>query len=59
MIFFTGDLVNNIYTETEGFIETFKKLKAPMGVFSVFGNHDYGDYIQWNTGEEKWQQERS
>lgn len=53
VIFFTGDLVNNIYTETEGFMDTFRKLTAPMGVYSVFGNHDYGDYIQWNTEEEK------
>ncbi|MCD6069183.1 MAG: metallophosphoesterase [Bacteroidetes bacterium] len=49
IIFFTGDLVNNIYTETEGFLDTYRKLKAPMGVYSIFGNHDYGDYIQWDS----------
>lgn len=53
IIFFTGDLVNNIYTETEGFIDTYRKLKAPMGVYSIFGNHDYGDYIEWESQEEK------
>ncbi|MDP2385624.1 MAG: metallophosphoesterase [Bacteroidota bacterium] len=53
VIFFTGDLVNNIYTETEGFMDTYRKLQAPMGVYSIFGNHDYGDYIQWHSEEEK------
>jgi len=53
LIVFTGDLVNNKYTETDGFLETLKKLKAPMGVFSIFGNHDYGDYIPWDSIEEK------
>jgi len=53
MIVFTGDLVNNKYTETDGFMDTFKMLKAPLGVYSVFGNHDYGDYIAWSSLEEK------
>jgi predicted MPP superfamily phosphohydrolase len=53
LIVFTGDLVNNKYTETDGFLETLKKLKAPIGVFSIFGNHDYGDYIPWDSIEEK------
>lgn len=53
IIFFTGDLVNNRTDETEGFLETYKKLKAPMGVYSVFGNHDYGDYVQWESEEAK------
>jgi predicted MPP superfamily phosphohydrolase len=53
LIVFTGDLVNNKYTETEGFLETLQKLKAPMGVYSIFGNHDYGDYIPWDSIKEK------
>ena len=24
-----------------------------MGVFSILGNHDYGDYVMWNSAEEK------
>ena len=53
MILFTGDLVNNEAKETLGFEEVYKSLKAPHGVFSVLGNHDYGDYLVWNSPEEK------
>jgi predicted MPP superfamily phosphohydrolase len=52
-IFFTGDLVNNEANETEMHIETYKMLKAPYGVYSILGNHDYGDYKQWETPEHK------
>lgn len=50
---FTGDLVNNGAWEIEPYINHFKQLKAPYGQFSVLGNHDYGDYIEWESGEEK------
>ena len=50
---FTGDLVNNAAWEIEPYIDTFKQLKAPYGQFSILGNHDYGDYIQWNSEAEK------
>lgn len=53
MILFTGDLVNNEAKETLGFEEVYKSLKAPHGVYSVLGNHDYGDYLVWNSPEEK------
>ena len=53
VIFFTGDLVNDVAVETEQFMETFSKVKAPMGVFSTLGNHDYGDYTSWDSDEEK------
>lgn len=52
-IFFTGDLVNNEAIETEMHLETYKMLKAPYGVYSILGNHDYGDYKQWDTPEDK------
>lgn len=52
-IFFTGDLVNNKATEMDRWINHFKQLKAKDGIYSVLGNHDYGDYVQWNTQEEK------
>ena len=44
MIFFTGDMVNNLASEMRDYQDIFGKLKAPLGVFSVLGNHDYGDY---------------
>ncbi len=55
LIFFTGDLVNNESVEVKDYIDVFNKLKAPLGVFSVTGNHDYGDYKNWSSAEEKQQ----
>ena len=45
IIFFTGDLVNEITEEALPFMDTLSKIKAPLGVFSILGNHDYGDYF--------------
>lgn len=53
IILFTGDLVNNHSKEMEPWIETFKKLKAPMGKYSILGNHDYGDYMSWPSKKAK------
>ena len=53
VVLFTGDLVNNDSREIEPFIKDFKGLKAPEGVFSVLGNHDYGDYKKWDSEEDK------
>lgn len=50
---FTGDLVNNAAWEIEPYIDMFSTLKAPYGQFSILGNHDYGDYIRWNSEEEQ------
>lgn len=47
VILFTGDLVNDRATEMEDYMDVFNKLKAPMGVYSTLGNHDYGDYVSW------------
>ena len=47
LILFTGDLVNDKATEMEDYMDVFSRLKAPMGVYSTLGNHDYGDYVQW------------
>lgn len=53
LILFTGDLVNNMATEMKDYIDSFSRLKAPMGVYSTLGNHDYGDYHSWSSAEEK------
>lgn len=53
MVFFTGDLVNNIATEVNSYIDIFNKIKAPMGVYSTLGNHDYGDYAKWDSPQAK------
>ncbi len=52
-ILFTGDLVNDRAIEMEPYTSIFSRLKAPMGVYSTLGNHDYGDYAKWNSQEEK------
>lgn len=45
IIFFTGDLVNDITEEALPFMDVLKQISAPLGVFSILGNHDYGDYF--------------
>lgn len=54
-IFFTGDLVNNESSEVKEYMDVFNKLRAPLGVFSITGNHDYGDYKSWASKEAKQQ----
>ena len=49
VILFTGDIVNNKVEELVPYKDVFNKLKAKDGLFSVLGNHDYGDYVQWDS----------
>jgi predicted MPP superfamily phosphohydrolase len=53
VIFFTGDLVNGETSEVNRVVDVFKKVKAPLGVYSILGNHDYGDYGKWPTPADK------
>ncbi len=53
VILFTGDLVNNESSEVKDYTEIFNKLRAPLGIFSVTGNHDYGNYKSWSSQEAK------
>lgn len=53
MIVFTGDLVNNFTAELDNFTDILSELNAPYGKFSILGNHDYGDYYQWESDEAK------
>lgn len=53
VIMFTGDLVNSKTSEMVPWKSTFSKLHAKDGIFSVLGNHDYGDYLRWPSKEDK------
>ncbi len=53
MIVFTGDIVSRRTSELLPFTGTLSKLSAPDGVYSILGNHDYGDYYNWKTPEAK------
>ncbi len=53
LILFTGDLVNNLASEMDDYWELFSQLNAPLGVYSITGNHDYADYVPWDSIEAK------
>jgi hypothetical protein len=53
IILFTGDLVNNFSNELVGWDGVFKEITQNKECFSVLGNHDYGNYTNWNSDEEK------
>jgi len=53
LMVFTGDLVNNESTELDEWQSLFARLTAPFGVYSILGNHDYGDYTHWPSPEAK------
>ncbi len=47
IVFFTGDLVNSTAEEVDPFLDVFGRIEARYGVYSILGNHDYGDYVRW------------
>ena len=53
LILFTGDLVNDRADEMKNYMDVFSRVRAPLGVYSVLGNHDYGDYASWPSLEAK------
>lgn len=54
LLLFTGDIVNTHATEMNPWIETFNRIKNhEFGKYSVLGNHDYGEYIDWKSSEAK------
>ncbi|WP_417429291.1 metallophosphoesterase [Halpernia sp.] len=53
LVLFTGDMVNNFAEEFEPFVSLFKTIKSKDGKLSILGNHDYGDYADWLSPEEK------
>ena len=54
-VFFTGDLVNNSAAEMKGWESVFSKIQAKKGKYSILGNHDYGDYVKWESENQKHQ----
>ena len=50
VVLFTGDLVNELADEAEAWVEAFANVEAPLGKFSVMGNHDYADYEALHQG---------
>lgn len=50
---FTGDIVNDRAEELDPWMDVFSQLKAKEGVYSILGNHDYGDYVRWPNEEAK------
>ncbi len=58
LVVFTGDLVNYTTPEAYPFEEQLRQIHAPLGVFSILGNHDYGDYVNWNKPEAKAENDR-
>ncbi len=53
IIVFTGDIVNRRSSELKPFVYVLSKLNAPLGVYSILGNHDYGDYEDWPDEDSK------
>ncbi len=53
VIVFTGDLVNNRAREIGDYFEIFNKVRAPLGVYSSLGNHDYGYRFNSEKDREK------
>ena len=53
VIVFTGDLVNQQSKEVDEFTDVLSQLHAPDGVYSILGNHDYGDYYHWEKPEDE------
>ena len=53
VMLFTGDIVNNKSDEMDDWIDVFSKLEAKEGKYSVLGNHDYGDYMEWRNPQDK------
>jgi predicted MPP superfamily phosphohydrolase len=53
VILFTGDIVSFITDEAFPFEEDMKKYSAKDGVYAILGNHDYGEYTNWDSEEDK------
>ncbi len=53
MLVCTGDMMNLTAREANEFDGLFTSIEAPLGRYAVMGNHDYGDYSNWESNEAK------
>lgn len=53
IVAFTGDIVNRRSSELRPFVSPLSRLRGRDGVFSILGNHDYGDYYSWPSPQAK------
>ena len=53
LVVFTGDIVNRQSGELTPFISVLSGLQAKDGIYSILGNHDYGDYVNWEKPSDK------
>ncbi len=53
IVLFTGDLINNFASELDGWDDVFYKITKHRICLSILGNHDYGNYSEWNSEAEK------
>ena len=55
LVVFTGDIVNYKADEMDGLYEYFNQIKAGSAgpVYSILGNHDYGNYFRWKSKKEQ------
>ena len=49
MIVYTGDIQNTQPQDIYRHMDVLSSLKAKDGIYTILGNHDYGDYICGNT----------
>jgi predicted MPP superfamily phosphohydrolase len=53
LVFVTGDLCNYTSDEVMPFVDILREIRPRIGVYAVLGNHDYGDYLTWDSPEKK------
>ncbi|WP_372934316.1 metallophosphoesterase [Mariniphaga sediminis] len=53
ILLFTGDMVNNFANELEGFDTILQEVTENQTSYAILGNHDYGNYSNWETDEKK------
>lgn len=49
LVVMTGDLVNNVAPEAEPHLAALSQIRSKHQPLSILGNHDYGDYVQWES----------